>query len=239
MIKVPIVHKLQEVRAVHALADICNVSILRGEVYKFAPLAERFGMKYQIEASGIDVRSIISIDHAKPETCIYDINKPLIYPMSICTHLRQQWPDPSNRSYEYSFMGLMTPSRQHVVYKWINENNDVNSCIMASDAGRKFPVKSWHAQYYDMLLNSKFTLCPSGDFIWTYRFFEAILCGSIPIVQTHTACYDGFRYFTLNDGINDMQYDLDTAVYNYNLCVHRLTLSNDERQYVIKKCKAG
>lgn len=37
-----------------------------------------------------------------------------------------------------------------------------------------FQKKSWDTEYYDILSQSKFVICPSGDFIWSYRFFEAI-----------------------------------------------------------------
>lgn len=37
--------------------------------------------------------------------------------------------------------------------------------------------------YFDILAQSQFTLCPGGDQPWSYRFLEAILARSIPIVD--------------------------------------------------------
>lgn len=38
-------------------------------------------------------------------------------------------------------------------------------------------------RYYTTLLQSKFVLCPAGDANWSIRFYEAILCKAIPILE--------------------------------------------------------
>jgi len=45
--------------------------------------------------------------------------------------------------------------------------------------------------YEDLLGSSIFTLCPAGDFWETYRTWEAIEAGSIPIVHDVRGCYAG------------------------------------------------
>jgi len=40
-----------------------------------------------------------------------------------------------------------------------------------------------HAEYYDVVASSEFTLAPAGDSPWSNRFYEAILCCSLPILQ--------------------------------------------------------
>ena len=37
--------------------------------------------------------------------------------------------------------------------------------------------------YFGVIAQSQFTLCPRGDEPWSMRFFEAIMCRSIPIVE--------------------------------------------------------
>jgi hypothetical protein len=49
------------------------------------------------------------------------------------------------------------------------------------------------------MARSKFTLCPNGDFTWTYRFFEAIIFKSIPIIEDYTYHYNGYHYYTKDD----------------------------------------
>jgi hypothetical protein len=41
----------------------------------------------------------------------------------------------------------------------------------------------FHEHYFRILRSSEFTLCPAGDLPWSMRFFEAIMCRSIPIVS--------------------------------------------------------
>ena len=37
--------------------------------------------------------------------------------------------------------------------------------------------------YYNIMIKSKFCLCPAGDLMWSMRFYEALLCRCIPIVD--------------------------------------------------------
>lgn len=57
-------------------------------------------------------------------------------------------------------------------------------------------------EYFSVMCASQFTLCPAGDAPWSMRFFEAILSGSLPIVETfeHTGRNEterqlGYTYF--------------------------------------------
>jgi len=43
---------------------------------------------------------------------------------------------------------------------------------------------SMNAPYFQILASSKFTLCPRGDRAFSYRFYEAALAGSIPVVSS-------------------------------------------------------
>jgi hypothetical protein len=36
--------------------------------------------------------------------------------------------------------------------------------------------------YYDIPQRSLFTLCPRGNACWSFRVFESILCGSVPVI---------------------------------------------------------
>ena len=39
--------------------------------------------------------------------------------------------------------------------------------------------------YLSVLARSRYTLAPAGDQPWSHRYFEAVMAGSIPIVETH------------------------------------------------------
>lgn len=111
--------------------------------------------------------------------------------------------------------------------------NDV--VFWSSNKGRKFPIKAWDDEYFKLMCHSKFVLCPNGDHIWSYRFFEAILCGAIPIVQDDCSAYDGFFYCKMDD--NPAAYDFSEKIINdnYAMAIKRLTIPIDEIQSEIEK----
>ena len=39
-------------------------------------------------------------------------------------------------------------------------------------------------EYFEKMCQSKFVLCPSGDAPWSFRFYEVLMCKSIPIVES-------------------------------------------------------
>lgn len=94
----------------------------------------------------------------------------------------------------------------------------------SSNRGRNFPIKSWDDSYFKLLANSEFVLCPNGDYVWTYRFFESIMCGAIPIVEESCPAYEGFSYRTIKENFNQMIWSQEEAEYNYQLCLERLTV---------------
>jgi hypothetical protein len=38
--------------------------------------------------------------------------------------------------------------------------------------------------YFETMCQSKYILCPAGDTSWSFRFYETLMCNSIPIVET-------------------------------------------------------
>jgi len=43
--------------------------------------------------------------------------------------------------------------------------------------------------YFQTMCQSKFTLCPAGDSPWSFRFYETLICKSIPIVENKNHTY--------------------------------------------------
>jgi hypothetical protein len=100
--------------------------------------------------------------------------------------------------------------------------------IKSSNRGRIFPQKSWDNDYYKNLSESQFVLCPSGDCIWSYRFFESILCGAIPIVENSCPAMEEFQYINLNQDARNLNWSLDIAQHNLILLKKRFTFSPGE-----------
>lgn len=60
--------------------------------------------------------------------------------------------------------------------------------------------------YFETMCQSKFCLCPAGDAPWSFRFYEVLMCKSIPIVESwfHTFRTDeesnlGYKYVLYNE----------------------------------------
>lgn len=119
----------------------------------------------------------------------------------------------------------------------LSQNDTV--ALWSSVRGRRFPIKAWDREYYGLLCRSKFVMCPDGDFIWTYRFFEAIMCGAIPIIESQCDLYRGFRCFTLDDGVKTLEWSEETARHNFDLSRERLTLPRDELDREIESLLAS
>lgn len=96
--------------------------------------------------------------------------------------------------------------------------------LIHSRRGRSWPGKGWDPGYFDRMLKSQFVLCPDGDFVWTYRFFEAILCGAVPIVENSCQLYDGYIYYSMKDSLASVRVDDEVREYNYRRCVEHLTV---------------
>lgn len=107
-------------------------------------------------------------------------------------------------------------------------HNHIGLCIYSSARGRRFPEKVWDEAYYDLLATSQFALCPDGDFVWTYRFFEAVLCGAIPVVENSCALYEGFTFYSLSEPAADLCWSAAAAEDNLARARALLTIPRDE-----------
>jgi hypothetical protein len=68
-------------------------------------------------------------------------------------------------------------------------------------------------EYYQIMAQSTFTLCPGGDSPWSMRFYEAILAGSIPVIDSELQDFNdmyapfwfnrvGYTYYTTSQVLN-------------------------------------
>jgi hypothetical protein len=247
-------HLIQSIRLVHALMESdYTIHIPFSHSDKFTKLKELFDIKYVVGVEGIPELSAFNINHCKPETSIGSIVRPLIFPHSLVHHCRNLWTETKN--VRFSFAGLITENRKIVLDKWLKNlnlksgfknNNIINDSdsIMAqtdeilfwsSNRGRYFPVKSWDADYYSLLANSQFVVCPDGDYVWTYRFFEATLCGAIPIIENYCPSYEGFFFRTVEQEGTEFYWSKEQAEHNFVTCQHRITVSREEINSEVKK----
>lgn len=96
---------------------------------------------------------------------------------------------------------------------------------------KEHPVKDrnyFDEHYFKIMTKSKFTLCPAGDLPWSMRFYEALMCKSIPIVRNSQETYRSakealldYKYYLPED---NHIYRLDWVEHNYNVFLKHHTL---------------
>jgi hypothetical protein len=153
----------------------------------------------------------LRIDHKNGCNYIDTIKIPITFPIYLLKYIDTI---DKTKMYDYNFVGTITEKR-----KWIRKYTD-NSIITNSNYGRNPDTKyEIDKNYYDIISKSKFTLTPTGDCPWSYRFFEAIMCLSIPILENKSDDIYKNEYFYYVD--NDKHvYSKDIAIQNYNIFVN-------------------
>ena len=83
--------------------------------------------------------------------------------------------------------------------------------------------------YFSTMCKSKFCLCPAGDRIFSMRFYEALMCRAIPIVDNIEETYRSdeeskldYKFYLTSD--KEFIYIEDWAEHNYNLFLKYHTL---------------
>lgn len=156
----------------------------------------------------------IRTDHLNGVNYLNNYKVPLTFPVYLKNYIDTQKKD---KTIDYNFIGTITPKR-----KWIQSYTSANSIIRPSNYGRD-PNKKYtiDTEYYDTMCKSKFTLTPTGDCPWSYRFFEAIMCMSIPVVekQSNDRYKDDYFYYVDGDRKQHV-YDKQKALENYNRFVN-------------------
>jgi hypothetical protein len=110
--------------------------------------------------------------------CINNIRIPLTFPNYILNYTNSLIKE---KSIDYNFIGTLSNKRNWV--KKFSKNSVIKQSTYGRDINKKYKIDE---DYFDILSKSKFTITPTGDCPWSYRFFEAILCLSIPILENNS-----------------------------------------------------
>ncbi len=174
----------------------------------------------------------ISIDHDRGVSEVNGVKLGIIYPKryfytSECL--------PASRQYEYYFNGYPGDDngRRDMLRPYQKEDSQI---IFSRDGRNIWKKNSYNRVYYVGMKSARFALCPhqldwkgDKDCLWTYRFIEACMCRSIPILFRRTPLSDAFT-----DGIkyywDDEPHLYDEEITSRNFCesYKRFTLSEAE-----------
>jgi hypothetical protein len=224
------------------------------ELGKFSLLRERFGLRLGAAQPGDPrIDPFVTIDHQTPSTAIGDLVRPLIFPRAIVAYCRTLWPAVRAHRYSFaglltdsrrtllerwiqeqtagapplagrtSLGGFVR--RQLIRWRGADRQRRIGDVMLwSSERGRRFPTKAWDEDYFRMLAASEHVLCPTGDYVWSYRFFEACLCGALPIVEEASPLYDGFRYRLMSEPRGTEPWSASDAEHNFRVCSERITV---------------
>jgi len=78
----------------------------------------------------------------------------------------------------------------------------------------QYRIVKENKEYFENMCQSKYVLCPGGDAPWSFRFYEVLMCKSIPIVESWHHTYRTkeesiikYKYIMYNEIENDINYD--------------------------------
>ena len=169
-------------------------------------LLQQFYALKLAKENNITVRKI-NIDHKNAKTFINNKEYRLLFPQYMINTLHNL---DKTKTIDYFFSGIITKRRE-----WIQEFVGDNSIIKESDYGKDRSKKyNLDIDYYTNMSKSKFTLCPVGDCPWSYRFFEAIMCKSIPIIGDTENDILSCGYFFYRKSDKHI-YDEEKIIFNY------------------------
>lgn len=235
-----------------------NVHLSEDTHGQFKYLSQFFPLQYSIGRGDAPLLPQIQFDHSVPLTKIGTLERPLIFPQASFDRCRAAWPEMRPVRFffagrvtreraralrawaDISEIEIEIPRPIGAFSKWfrrrflrmappaIKKTGSGEISFWSSMRGREYPVKAWDEDYYQAMARAQFVLCPSGDFIWTYRFFEAAMCGAIPVVEAACPAYEGFQFFTMQQPTSELRWTKETAEHNFRLCRERLTIPRQQ-----------
>ena len=157
----------------------------------------------------------IKINHSNGITIVNGETYGIVFPKSLINYCKNLWSDRKNK---YYFKGIIKKNRQ-----WIKNYSNVHESNRGRNKNLKYTLDK---DYYKSLAQTQFSLSPIGECPWSYRFFESVACGAIPIlgdkdVDLFAKDYKFFRH-------SDCKvYDTKDANYNFEILLEKVTLKNE------------
>ena len=164
-------------------------------------------LKSYIKEMGNNSKAVIKTDHHKGLSYINGKPWRVIFPPSLINFILDI---PKTKVKEYCFIGNLTKDRE-----WVKDFASSDSIIRSTNQ-TKYNRARYDRRYYKDICKSKFTLCPVGNCPWSYRFFEAIMCFSIPIMEKNSTdrFYKDYFYYTVGE---DHVYSFKDALNNFRI----------------------
>jgi hypothetical protein len=112
--------------------------------------------------------------------------------------------DIDNNNNKWKSLGIFDLSDKNLGYCPKKQKNNQSKDV-------QYRIVSDNLFYFQTMCDSKFVLCPAGDSEWSFRFYEVMMCKSIPIVETYHNTYR-----TKEEAEINYKYILSTDIDNIN-----------------------
>lgn len=139
---------------------------------------------------------------------------PICFPLSMVSQIEKI---DKIKTSNYFFSGVVTEQR-----KWLNKYQNTHHSCYGRNGNTKYNLD---LLYYEKMSQSFFGLSPVGDCPWSYRFFEAIMCKSIPILGDNEFDIYSKNFVHMRDSGQHIYNILDVEK-NYKLFLQNHVLIN-------------
>ncbi len=171
---------------------------------------ERALLEKQIEIKNLH------IDHGTPLNFNNGIQYNLIFPNSFLTDIENLLP--KEKDIDYLFIGTIKGPHREFLTKWNCKKSYISFNGKQFEHPRDniehpyYKQNYFNENYFKEMCRSKFVLAPGGctpkfntkrqawDFLWTYRFWESVLCRCIPITdEPDPVWHNEYKFYKTND----------------------------------------
>jgi hypothetical protein len=206
-------------------------------------------LRMALEEEGIDPQKIsIEVDHKNGTSTIEGVQVGLIYPKSFLKRCEKYIS--REKKVKFYFKGNMSKSGNRL--EMLRKFSKYDSIIIDSNSGRMIEKKgNFDAEYFLVFGSSEFGLCPNQadwdglpNMAWTYRFVEACMTESIPILFRSAPLGDnftnGFRFIWDDDAVRiiettELVYQNEIAERNRLLAAQRFCLSESDIDRILSR----
>lgn len=185
---------------------------IKAKFYPPKPTLQEYYFRTALNEQGFSDGSV-KIDHYNGRCWHQETGwVPIVFPESFIRRVQSISAENNN---DYFFRGVISNGRE-----WVTEYEGVSESFYGRDSKKKYELD---IDYYSNMKSAKFSLCPVGDCPWSYRFLEATLSGSIPILgKNDEDIFSGyFNFFRHGEAHN---YDARLAQENFEVFRRRHSL---------------
>ena len=120
-----------------------------------------------------------------------------------------------------------------------DKTQNLSKSFLCPQYMKKESRNKFDENYFDVMSKSKFCLCPAGDASWSMRFYEALMCKCIPIVDNINETFRSkqeaklnYKYYTTKN--KSFEYNKSWVTHNHNLFLKHHTLKYYNNNYKIQ-----